>query len=141
MTTRSPHTKVVDVPGFPRPSGYANGIVATGRRLYVAGQVAWNEREQIVSDDVGAQFVQALDNVLAVVRAAGGTPGDIVKMTVFVTDIDGYMRARPTLRDAWRARFGRHYPAMTLIGAARLLEEGAKVEIEAVAELAGGGAE
>lgn len=130
------HIEVVQVPGFPPPKGYANGIVATGRRLYVAGQVGWDEREEIVSADVGEQFVKALDNVLAVVAAAGGRPSDVVKMTVFVTDVDGYVAARPLLRDAWRSRFGRHYPAMALIGIARLFEPGAKVEIEAVAELA-----
>jgi enamine deaminase RidA (YjgF/YER057c/UK114 family) len=128
--------QVVAVPGFPPPKGYANGIVASGRRLYVAGQVGWDEREVIVSDDVGEQFVKALDNVLAVVRAAGGRPEDVVKMTVFVTDVDGYVAARALLRTAWRERFGRHYPAMALIGIARLFEPGAKVEIEAVAELA-----
>jgi enamine deaminase RidA (YjgF/YER057c/UK114 family) len=127
--------QVVTVPTFPAPKGYANGIVASGRRLYVAGQVGWNEREEFVSEDVGDQFVTALDNVLAVVAAAGGAAGDIVKMTVFVTDVDGYVAARPRLKDAWRARFGRHYPAMALIGIARLFEPGAKVEIEAIAEL------
>jgi enamine deaminase RidA (YjgF/YER057c/UK114 family) len=128
--------RVVHVPSFPPPKGYANGVIARGRRLYVAGQVGWNEREEIVGDDMGAQFVQALDNVLTVVRAAGGTAGDVVKMTVFVTDVDAYIAARGTLRSAWRDRFDRHYPAMALIGVARLMEPGAKVEIEAIAELA-----
>lgn len=133
--TSAAHIQTVTVPSFPPPKGYANGIVASGRRLYVAGQVGWDEQERIVSSDVGEQFVRALDNVLAVVAAAGGRPEHVVKMTVFTTDVDGYVLARPALREAWRARFGRHYPTMALIGIARLFETGAKVEIEAVAEL------
>jgi enamine deaminase RidA (YjgF/YER057c/UK114 family) len=127
--------RVVDVPGFPSPTGYANGIVASGQRLYVAGQIGWDEHKRIVSDDIGQQFAKALDNVLAVVRAAGGQPTDIVRMTIYITDVDGYTAARHTLSQAWRDRFGRYYPAVALVGVARLLEAHAKVEIEATAEL------
>jgi enamine deaminase RidA (YjgF/YER057c/UK114 family) len=110
-------------------------MLASGRRLYVAGQVGWDAEERIVSADLGVQFVRALDNILAVVREAGGSATDVVKLTIFVTDVDEYVAARGPLRDAWRARFARHYPAMSVIGIARLFEPGAKVEIEAVAEL------
>jgi len=133
--TRRPHLDVIQPADFPRPKGYANGILARGRTLYVAGQVGWNTEEQIVSDDFAAQFGQSLDNILAIVRAAGGEPGDVVRMTVFVTDVTAYVDARAALREIWRGRFGRHYPAMTLIGIAELFEPGAKVEIEAVAVL------
>lgn len=129
------HIQVVQPQEFPRPKGYSNGMLATGRRLYVAGQVGWDNDEKIVSPELGAQFVKALDNILAVVKAAGGDATDVVKLTIFVTDVDEYVAARGTLRDAWRTRFGRHFPAMSVIGIARLFEPGAKVEIEAVAEL------
>ncbi|MFN8058056.1 MAG: RidA family protein [Vicinamibacterales bacterium] len=131
----SSHLVTVQPDGWPPPKGYANGVLAQGRRLYIAGQVGWNTREEIVGPDFAAQFAQALDNVIAVVRHAGGRATDVVRMTVFVTDVDAYVAARRALRGIWRERFGEHYPAMSLIGIARLFEPGALVEIEAVAEL------
>ncbi len=127
--------KPVEVAGWAAPKGYVNGMIVDGPTLYIAGQIGWNERAELVSDDVGAQFAQALDNVLAVVRAAGGAPSDLAKMTVYVTDLDGYRAARKAIGEAWRARLGRHFPTMALVGVAALLEPGAKVEIEAVAAL------
>lgn len=132
----SSRLEIVQPIGWPPPRGYMNGVVARGRRLYIAGQVGWDEREQIVSGEFAPQFARALDNVLAVIRQAGGRPSDLVKMTVFVTDVDAYVASRRALRDIWRERFGTHYPAMSLIGIARLFEPGALVEFEAIAELA-----
>jgi enamine deaminase RidA (YjgF/YER057c/UK114 family) len=126
----------VEVPGWPRPRGYANGVVATGKRtLYVAGQVGWNASQVFEHRDFAGQFAQALDNVLAVVRAAGGRPESVVRMTVYVTDLAAYRDAHRALGPAWRERFGRHFPAMALVGVAGLVEEAALVEIEATAAL------
>jgi enamine deaminase RidA (YjgF/YER057c/UK114 family) len=128
--------ELVQPPGFPRPRGYANGVITTGRTLWIAGQVGWEPDGRFASDDLVDQFARALDNVLAVVAAAGGTPTDVARMTVYVTDLDAYRSAGPRLGEAWRARMGRHYPAMALVGVAGLVEPRAKVEIEAVAALA-----
>jgi enamine deaminase RidA (YjgF/YER057c/UK114 family) len=102
----------------------------------VAGQVGWDAQQKLVSGGFAAQFAQALDNVIAVVRTAGSEPIDIVKMTVFVTDLDAYREAARALTPIWRERFDSHYPAMTLVQVAGLLEAGALVEIDAVASLA-----
>jgi len=121
--------------GFARPKGYSNGVVARGRTLYVAGQVGWNAAEVFEHKDFAGQFAQALDNVLAIVRAAGGKPEDIAKMTIYVTDIDAYRNCVRELGRLWRDRLGKHYPAIALVGVAGLLEEGALLEIETIAVL------
>ena len=131
--------RFVDVPGWPRPKGYANGVVTTGRTLYVAGQVGWNEQQVFAHGDFAGQFAQALDNVLAVVRAAGGEPESVVKMTIYVTDLAAYRGAQRAIGAAWRERFGRHFPVMALVGVAGLVEEGALLEIETIAALDDGG--
>lgn len=120
---------------WPRPLGYSNGAVVHGRTLFVAGQIGWNERGEFESDDLAEQFARALDNVLTVVRAAGGAPEHVAKMTVYVTDLDAYRTSLRAVGQAWRARFGKHFPAMALVGVAGLVERRAKVEIEAVCEL------
>ncbi|HVY48298.1 MAG TPA: RidA family protein [Minicystis sp.] len=125
----------VEVPGWPAPKGYANGVVARGATLFVAGQVGWDASGAFASDDLAEQFAQALDNVLAVVRAAGGGPEHLAKMTVYVTDVGAYRAATRAIGAAWRARLGRHFPAMALVGVTELVEPRAKVEIEAVAVL------
>jgi enamine deaminase RidA (YjgF/YER057c/UK114 family) len=124
--------RFVEVPGWPRPKGYSNGAITGASTLFVAGQVGWNERQEFESDDFAEQFSRALDNVLAVVRAAGGTPESVVKMTIFVTDLEAYRNAPRAIGAAWRARFGKHFPAMSLVGVAGLVEDRALVEIEAV---------
>jgi enamine deaminase RidA (YjgF/YER057c/UK114 family) len=126
---------VIEVPGWAPPKGYANGIAAQGEVLFVAGQIGWDASGVIPSDDMAIQFAQALDNVIAVVRAAGGAPTDIARMTVYVTDLFAYRASRREIGEAWRARLGKHYPAMALVGVAGLLEPRAKVEIEATAML------
>jgi enamine deaminase RidA (YjgF/YER057c/UK114 family) len=120
--------------GWPPPLGYANGICTLGqgeRVLFVAGQVGWRPDGTFATDDLGEQFAQALDNVLAVVRAAGGEPACIARMTVYVTDLDAYRAGTRAIGTAWRERMGRHFPAMALLGVAGLVEKRAKVEIEA----------
>lgn len=131
-----PVLRPIDPPDWKRPSGYANGMLAPGTRtLYVAGQVAWDPQERIVSADFAAQFRQALANVLTVVRAAGGGPTNVARLTCFVTSTAEYAAARKAIGAAWRELMGRHFPAMTLVQVAALLEPGAKVEIEGTAVL------
>lgn len=116
--------------------GYSNGIVLAGTRtLFVAGQVGWDREAKIVADDLAAQFAQALDNVLAVVREAGGAPEHIGRFTIYVTDKQRYLAATKAIGAAYRERMGRHYPAMALVEVKDLLEDGALVEIEATAVL------
>lgn len=117
------------------PRGYSHGILATGRLLFVAGQIGWNARGQLVSDDLVDQFDQALANVLAVVREAGGRAESVARLTIYVTDKAEYLAAQGAIGARYRARMGKHYPAMTLVEVKALLEDGAKVEIEATAVL------
>jgi enamine deaminase RidA (YjgF/YER057c/UK114 family) len=125
-------TDEVYVPNWPKPKGYANGRLGNGRALHVGGQIGWNERGEF-SPGLVAQFGKTLDNILAVVKAAGGAPSDIAAMTVYVINIADYRRARRELGPVWRERMGQHYPAMALVGVASLVELEALVEIEAVA--------
>lgn len=125
----------VSVPGWPVPRGYANGRIGHGRVLHVAGQIGWNEQAVFTETELVPQFARALDNVLAVVRAAGGVPEDITAMVVYVTDIVAYRGAQKELGLAWRARLGKHFPAMTLVGVSHLAEPRAVVEIQATAYL------
>lgn len=127
--------RFVSPEGWIPPKGYANGVVTQGKTLYVAGQVGWNEKQEFVATDFAGQFAQTLDNVLAVVRAAGGTPESVVKMTVYVTDLDAYREAQRAIGKAWRERFGKHFPVMALVGVAGLVERGAMVEIETICAL------
>jgi enamine deaminase RidA (YjgF/YER057c/UK114 family) len=128
---------IIEPEGWAAPRGYANGVLAPagGRLLFVAGQIAWDAQQQIVSADFAAQFDQALANVIAVVTAAGGEPGQIARMTVYVTDKREYVAALKAIGQHWRARMGTHYPTMALVEVKGLLEDAAKVEIEAVAVL------
>ena len=126
--------KVVQPPGWPRPSGYANGVVATGRVVAVAGQIGWDPKtETFETDELAAQARQALDNLVVVLRAAGAEPRHVVRLTWYVTDRAGYLASRREIGEAYRALFGAHYPAMSVVIVAGLLDERAKVEIEATA--------
>lgn len=116
-----------------RPIGYSHGIKGRGDLLFVAGQVAWDIHERIVSEDLVAQFAQALDNVLRVVEEGGGSASSVARMILYVASKDEYVRRRKELGVVYRERMGRHFPAMALVEVSALLEEGAKVEIEAVA--------
>jgi enamine deaminase RidA (YjgF/YER057c/UK114 family) len=128
-----PH--IVTPPHFPKPRGYANGIVGQGRTLHISGQIAWDKNGHLVSANFATQFLQALDNVIAVVREAGGGTEHIVKLLAFVTDLEAYRAATREIGEGWRARLGSYYPAMSLVKVAGLLEPGALVEIEGVAML------
>ena len=128
-------SRTINLEGWPRPRGYANGMAARGETLAIAGQIGWDDTETIVSDDVSAQFRQALANVVAVVTAAGGQPEHIISMTIFVVDKTEYVAGRQAIGAAWRELLGKHYPAMALVEVSALLEPRAKVEIQALAVL------
>lgn len=127
-------TTIVNPESLPEPRGYNNGVlVEGGSLLFVAGQIGWDRLSRIVSDDFAIQFEQALENVLAVIRKAGGGPTNITRLLIFVTDKKEYLAAVKPIGVAYRRLMGNHYPAMTLVEVTSLLEETAKVEIEAMA--------
>ncbi len=125
----------IEPEGWPRPSGYAHGILAEGRYLAVAGQIGWNERCELVGEGFIEQARQALRNVVAILRAAGGQPEHLVRLTWYVTDKLEYRDNLAALGKAYREIVGLDFPAMALVQVAGLLEDGAKVEIEATAVL------
>ena len=120
-------------PGWPRPKGYSNGISATGRMIFTAGVVGWNEQEFLVSHRLDGQFAQALRNILAILAEDGAGPEQIVRLTIYVTDIQEYIDLRDELAPIWKSIMGANYPAMALVEVKRLVEPSAKVEIEATA--------
>lgn len=116
------------------PSGYSNGtLFEGGKLLFVAGQIGWDLERRLVSDDFPEQFGQALANVLAVVRAAGGSPTSIARLLIFVTDKKEYIARLRDVGAAYRQLMGKHFPAMSLVEVSALVEDLAKVEIEAIA--------
>jgi enamine deaminase RidA (YjgF/YER057c/UK114 family) len=125
---------ILQPPGWPVPRGYSNGIVGTGRIVMIGGQIGWDEHGKFPQTFV-AQVAQALRNVVAVVREAGGTPEHIARLTWYVVDIEEYRTALPALGAAYRDTLGRWYPAMSLIQVTALVEPEARVEIEATAVL------
>lgn len=132
--------KIINPEALGRPRGYNNGMLGPvgGRVLFVAGQVGWNEEQELVGEDFAAQFDQALANLLAVVREAGGTPSNIGRLTLYVVDRSEYQTALEQIGAAYRRLMGEHYPAMALVEVAGLLEPGARVEIEGTAVLPAG---
>lgn len=126
---------IINPPSLAPPSGYSHGILGRGRILLVAGQIGWNERGEL-SPRFEDQFDQALSNVLTVVRQAGGSPESLGRLTIYVVEKAEYLAAKVEVGEKYRARMGRHYPAMTLVEVRSLLEDGARVEIEATAILA-----
>lgn len=116
-----------------RPRGYSNGVVASGKLLFIAGQIAWDEEQRIVSADFVEQFDRALRNVVHVVEAAGGAPDHIARLTIYITDKREYKARQKEIGERWRATMGSHYPAMALVEVKSLLEDEAKVEIEGIA--------
>lgn len=125
--------RIIHPDGWPQPVGYSHGVEARGRAVFVAGQVAFDEGGKIVGTDLPAQARQALRNVVAVLAAAGARPDHVVRMNWYVLSLDEYRRERTRLGEAYREVMGRHFPAMTLVGVSELLEDGARVEIEATA--------
>jgi enamine deaminase RidA (YjgF/YER057c/UK114 family) len=125
--------KVLNPENWPRPKGYSNGIEATGRQIFVAGQIGWDETETIVSDDFADQFEQVLKNTLAVLAEAGAGPEHIVRMTGYITDRQAYLDAAPKLGAIWKKLMGKHYPVMAFVIVAGLVEPRALIEIETTA--------
>ena len=123
--------------GWPRPRGYSNGVAASGRHIFVAGQIGWDETEELVGEDLPSQFKQALANVRAVVEAGGGQVQDIVRLTIYVTSVAAYRDGVQAVGKGYREVLGKHFPAMALIGVSELVHPGAKVEIEATAVVGG----
>jgi enamine deaminase RidA (YjgF/YER057c/UK114 family) len=118
------------------PLGYSNGVLtAGGRLLFIAGQIAWNQQQEIVSADIVEQFDRALANVITVVTEAGGRPDRIARMVLYVIDKDEYRVRLKEIGERYRARMGKHFPAMVLVEVKGLLDDRAKIEIEATAVL------
>jgi enamine deaminase RidA (YjgF/YER057c/UK114 family) len=122
-------------PGWPEPRGYANGIAAEGRLVFVAGQIGWDETGGFPASDLAGQVRRTLENVLAVVAEAGGGPEHVARMTWYLVDREDYLANLRPIGAAYRKVMGRHFPAMAVVVVAGLLEAAAKVEIEAVAVL------
>ena len=129
-------TEIVQPKNWAVPKGYANGVVAQGRQVFIAGQVGWNGQAKFESDDFVAQVEQALKNIVDVLAAAGGEPRHLVRLTWYVTDKTEYVARQLEIGEAYRRTIGRHFPAMTLVVVAGLLEPRAKVEIEGTAVMA-----
>jgi enamine deaminase RidA (YjgF/YER057c/UK114 family) len=119
-------------PGWPRPHGYSNGVAATGRQVFIAGQIGWDETGTLADGGLVAQVSQAIGNCLAVLAQAGGRPEHVTRMTWFVVDKADYAARRSEIGVAYRELMGRAYPAMSLFEVG-LLEPGALVEIEVTA--------
>ncbi len=127
--------RFINPPELGRPRGYSNGVLAppNASLLFIAGQIAWNKEQQIVSQDFVEQFDQAVANVITVVEAAGGTFENIARLTIYVTNKEEYLARQREIGERWRARMSRHFPAMALVEVKSLLEQNAKVEIEGIA--------
>lgn len=124
--------------GWAAPVGYSNGVAVQGRQVYVAGQVGWNPATcQFETDDLVEQIRQALENVVAVLKEAGAEPSHLVRLTWYILDKAAYVAARREIGRAYKGVIGRHYPPMSLVVVAALLEDRARVEIEATAVVPG----
>lgn len=119
------------------PSGYSNGLLTEpgGRLLFIAGQIAWNDKHEIVSNDFVEQFDKALENVIAVVREAGGEPSNLARLIIYVTDKHEYRQRTREVGERYRKHMEKHFPAMVLVQVADLVDDAAKVEIEGIAVL------
>ena len=129
-------SRLVNPPGLGMPVGYSNGVVSeSARLLFVSGQIGWDKDHRLAGADFLSQFERALENFLTVVQQSGGRPESIVQMRIYVTDKKEYLARLKEIGVAWKARMGRHYPAMVLVQVSALLEDGAKVELEGTAAL------
>lgn len=127
-------TTIINPAALAEPVGYSNGIKAEGGALlFIAGQIGWDRERRIISDSFADQFALALENVVAVVREAGGEPSNIVRLLIFVTDKREYLGDIKNVGSAYRQIMGKHFPAMSLVEVNALVEDLAKVEIEAIA--------
>jgi enamine deaminase RidA (YjgF/YER057c/UK114 family) len=129
--------KLINPQSLGAPRGYANGLLTEpgGRLLFIAGQIAWNEKHQIVSDDFVEQFDKALENVMTVVSEAGGEASDVARLIIYVTNKTEYLEQTRAVGERYRKHMGTHFPAMVLVQVAGLLDDAAKVEIEGIAVL------
>jgi enamine deaminase RidA (YjgF/YER057c/UK114 family) len=124
-------------PGWAPPIGYSNGIAVEGGRLvFIAGQVGWDAQQRFQSEQIAPQFEQALRNVLEVLAQAGGQAGDICRITAYCCDKPAYLAARKEIGAIWRRLMGKHFPAMSMIFVADLLDSPGKIELEATAVVA-----
>lgn len=127
--------RIIQPPTWPRPLGYSNGIVATGPTLFLAGQIGWDPTTGHLAEGMPAQVEQALRNIVTILSDASAFPTDIVRMTWFVTDIEQYRSSGKAISQCYRSVMGKHFPTMSVIGVASLVERDALVEIEATAVL------
>ncbi len=127
--------KLLLPPGWPEPRGYSEGLLAKGQLIFVAGQIGWDTNHRVVSSDFTAQAKQALRNIVQILAEGGAEPNTIARLTWFVKDKREYLASLKEVGAAYRDVIGNHYPAMSLVQVADLLEEEAKVEIEATAVL------
>ena len=133
MSTKENTMKVLQPPGWAKPRGYANGIAARGTQVFISGQIGWDAECKFVSDDFAAQAKQALANIVAVLAEAGGKPEHITRMTWYVVDKREYVASYKAIGEAYRDIIGRNFPAMSAVQVVALVEDRAKVEIEATA--------
>jgi enamine deaminase RidA (YjgF/YER057c/UK114 family) len=134
MTIPTPH-QILHPAGWKAAKGYANGILAQGPTVYVGGQIGWTGDQVFEAKDLGGQIRQTLQNIVDIVREAGGSPEHIVKLTWYITNKSEYLASLKDVGDAYRSVMGKHFPAMAMVQVAGLIEDEAKVEIEATAVL------
>src|SRR5262245_48204944 len=127
--------QILHPPGWPRPKGYASGTLATGRQVFVSGQLGWNEKGKFASTRLSDQARTALENVLVVLAQTGARPEHVARLTWYIIDCNEYHAQRQEIGVAYREIMGSHYPAMTMVQVAALVEPAARVEIEAIAFL------
>jgi len=120
-------------PGWPRPKGYANGVEAEGRIVFVAGQIGWTPERKLEATTLAGQFAQTLDNTLAVLGEANAGPEHVARMTWYITDKRAYLAALAEIGAIWREKMGRNYPAMAVVEVKALIEDAALIEIETTA--------
>ncbi len=135
MTQQQTTHKFVHPRNWKPAKGYASGVVAEGRTVFLAGQIGWNAEQKFESQDFVAQTRQALNNIISILQEAGGKAEHITRLTWFVTDKREYLSRLSEVGEAYRSVMGKHFPAMTMVEVAGLIEDGAKVEIEASAVL------
>ena len=119
--------------GWAKPVGYANGVAARGKTIYVGGQIGWNAQHQFECDDLPGQVRQTLENIVAVLKAGGAEPYHITSLTWYLTDKDEYLANLKGIGQAYRDVIGRHFPAMAAVQVVALVEDRAKIEIQAIA--------
>ena len=125
--------RTLNPPGWPLPKGYANGVEAEGRLIFVAGQIGWTPEGKFEATTLPAQLAQTLDNTLAVLREAGAGPEHVVRMTWYITHKRAYLASLAEIGAIWREKMGRHYPAMAVVEVSALIEDRALIEIETTA--------